>query len=118
MTPLARIAGDGDVEGEAVPTGGYAAKPDDGNEGTSAAAAASSDDAASVTPTDEQLRAMTVPELKGLLRERNLRVGGVKAELVGRLLEDAATPDEAPDEAADEAVSVASAPEEHSSSVG
>ena len=36
--------------------------------------------------TDEY-EAMTVPELKDLLRERGLKVGGNKSELIARLLD-------------------------------
>ena len=47
------------------------------------------DDAPPAVPvaTTESYDAMKVPELKALLKERGLKVGGKKAELVARLRE-------------------------------
>ena len=96
-----RIAGDGDLAGEAVPTGGYGVRTDDGNAGadgatssdTSAGATDDADtgtataDSAGSSPSADELRALTVPQLKDLLREKGLKVGGKKDELIERLLE-------------------------------
>ena len=91
-----RIAGDGDFEGEIVPTGGYTpvvpcAGESIGAESAapaaaeSAGAAAASDTACG--PSADELRALTVPVLKDQLRAKGLKVGGRKDELVERLME-------------------------------
>jgi hypothetical protein len=85
-----RIAGDGDVEGETVPTGGYGVRPDDGNAGAVAAptdAAGSGSDGSGTSQSADELRALTVPQLKALLKEAGLKVGGRKEELLERLME-------------------------------
>ena len=113
-----RIAGDGDLEGEtAGPAGGDGMRPD---EGSARAGAAPSDttavatdidtetsDAPGSSPSADALRALTVPQLKDMLREVGLRVGGRKDELVERLLEAQAPAAQA------EAPAVEKAEEEH-----
>ena len=141
-----RIAGDGDLAGEAVPTGGYGTRRANGNAGAESGAAAggagdegggaavarsasaeelgarsasaeefgarsasteeigarsssaeeigassaSAEELGASSASAEEISAKTVPQLKALLREKGLKVGGVKAELIGRLLEAAA----------------------------
>ena len=51
------------------------------------------------TPSADELRALTVPQLKDLLREGGLKVGGKKDELVERLLEAQAAPTTSPAQA-------------------
>ena len=110
-----RIAGDGDLAGATVPTGSNGVRPDDGNtgapaassDGTSVASATDTDRETTVapgsSPSADELRALTVPQLKDLLREAGLKVGGKKDELVERLLEAQEAPATAVAAPADEA---------------
>jgi len=99
-TEWTRIAGDGDVDGKSeIGTAGTEAA--DGTVAVFDEGVAGSDDAKDVSASRadhstaprtasrsaEQLRLLTVPQLKSLLKEAGLRVGGKKVELISRLLE-------------------------------
>ena len=87
-----RIAGDGDVAGT-EPTDRYAVRRDDGSNtvaGDNAFGGDESDESsggAASSPSADELRALTVPRLKELLKEVGRKVGGKKDELIGRLIE-------------------------------
>ena len=85
-----RIAGDGDLPGEVVPTGGYGAmSSNDGNaaprEATDRNAVSTSPSSSSSSSRADGLTTKTVPELREMLRAAGLKVGGKKAELIERL---------------------------------
>ena len=88
-----RIAGDGDVPGEAAQTVFSQRRDDAGDVGADAVSgAARAEEGGGGGSGDGALSAdalgkLTVPLLKERLKARGLRVGGVKAELVARLLE-------------------------------
>eukprot|EP00964_Phaeocystis_antarctica_P048949 scaffold28346_cov44-Phaeocystis_antarctica.AAC.1 len=115
-----RIAGDGDVPGEAAQTVFSQRRDDDtGDMGADAASGAAraeegggggSGDGDGALSADA-LGKLTVPLLKERLKARGLRVGGVKAELVARLLEAPPEASPAAPPAAAAAAAAAAAPE-------